>query len=117
MSGAFGGAIAIVALLALCVVVSRAGAPPLRPPPAGEISSSSFPIERRPLESARQSFARRGLGHALEAYHYLWGEWPSELADLERSGLADIRALTASSVEPYYYARREERILLLAPPR
>src|SRR5262245_53670861 len=67
-----------------------------------------FPIVRSPLAEARTAFATRGARHALEAVRFESGAWPESL---------DARAMAAPGGRPYYYARRGDGALLLAPER
>jgi hypothetical protein len=99
-------------LLLLAIVVSRV----LEQSPSGG-APGVFPIERSPLERARASFEKRRLTHALEAQKMLTGRYPESLAEVGRNGLAGSGALTPSDAADYYYARRGNGILLLAPER
>jgi hypothetical protein len=47
----------------------------------------------------------------------LIGRYPESLAEVGRGGLAGGDALTPSDAADYYYARRGDGILLLAPER
>ncbi len=76
-----------------------------------------FPITRAPLEDARSVFEKRRVQHVLEAQHLLTGHWPSDLAGNDPTGLLGGDALTPRGAAPYYYAQREEGVLLLAPER
>ena len=76
-----------------------------------------FPIVRAPLEDAKEAFEKRRLRHALEAGYLLSGRWPSDLQGVDLTGLLDGDALTAAQGDPYYYARRGNGIVLLAPER
>jgi hypothetical protein len=85
--------------------------------PTGE-APGVFPIERLPLERARALFEKRRLRHALEAQRMLSGGFPERLAESARTGLLGRDALTPSdAADYYYYARRGNGILLLAPER
>jgi hypothetical protein len=76
-----------------------------------------FPIVRAPLEDAREVFQERRIRHALEAQHLLTGEWPADLESADESGLNPGDALTGAHGDAYYYARRGNGIVLLAPER
>jgi hypothetical protein len=76
-----------------------------------------FPIERFPLQRARDLFERRRFRHALEAERMLRGRFPERLADVERTGLLGRDALTPSNTADYYYVRRGKGVLLLSPER
>ena len=82
---------------------------------SSQVDQPGFPILRSPLDEARYVFEKRRLRHALEAYRYQWGTWPSDLAELARTGLLGRGALTPSDGPAYYYARREGGVVLLAP--
>jgi len=82
---------------------------------AGE---AEFAIRRAPLEEARAVSRARRVRHALETYRYQTGNWPNDLADLERLQLLPSPALASREGRPYYYAAdREKGALLLAPER
>ena len=79
--------------------------------------SAILPIERAPLEEARLVFEKRRVRHVLEAQHLLTGAWPAELDGADSTGLLEGDALTPSNGGAYYYARRGDGIVLLAPER
>lgn len=72
-------------------------------------------IERGPLQAARFEFQKRRLRHAIEAERFLHGDWPRDLQGAAMSGLLDQDSLAPSSRDAYYYARRADELLLLAP--
>jgi hypothetical protein len=80
-----------------------------------QVGPPVFPITRAPLMDARQVFQKRAVRHALEAQHLLSGSWPTDLSGPDRTGLLEADALTQS--DAYYYARRGNGIVLLAPER
>ena len=63
---------------------------------------------------ARATFEKRQLRHALEAERMLSGQWPASLDPGELEGTA-VGALTPDNADEYYYARRGNGIILLAP--
>jgi hypothetical protein len=75
-----------------------------------------FPIVRAPVEQARAAFEKRRLRHALEAERMLSGRWPTTLQPAETANTA-VDALTPDIADDYYYARRGNGIILLAPER
>ena len=99
-------------MLLLAIVVSLI----LEQAPSGG-APGVFPIERSPLERARASFEKRRLAYALEAQRMLIGRYPESLAEVGRTGGMGRDALTPSDAADYYYARRGNGILLLAPER
>jgi hypothetical protein len=76
-----------------------------------------FPITRTPLVDARQAFQKRAVRHAVEAQHLLTGTWPADLSAADPGGLFEADALTPSDADAYYYVRRGNGIVLLAPER
>ncbi len=80
-------------------------------------SSEVFPIDRAPLRAARAVFEKRRLRHALEAQHMLWGRWPETLDEPDQTRLLGRPTLAAADDAAYYYVRRGNGILLLAPER
>jgi hypothetical protein len=85
-----------------------------QPPPVG---SQVLPIVREPLADARQVFEKRRVRHVLEAQRLLVGAWPGGLDEVASTGLVEPGALTPSNGGAYYYARRKDGIVLLAPER
>jgi hypothetical protein len=72
-----------------------------------------FPIPRDAWAAARVEHSARGLAHTLEAMHFASAEWPRSLDTVPGAGAA----MAASGGAPYYYARREDGAVLLAPER
>lgn len=97
-----------IALLSGLVSVVLNQQPPQVLPPM-------FPIVRAPLAEAREVFEKRRLRHVLEAQRLLTGAWPRDLAGVDETGLLAGGSLTPAHDDPYYYARRGDGILLLAP--
>jgi len=101
------GALPVALLLALAVCTRRAPEPPL---PEG-----LFPIPRTALLEARAAFETERVRKALEAYQFSYERWPESLETLVEVGLLTREALAPSGGRPYYYARREDGAVLLAP--
>ncbi len=80
-------------------------------------TSPGFAIRRAPLEFARSSHEARRVRQALETYRYSQGRWPVDLSELERRGMLESGALATPEGRPYYYSRRADGPLLLAPAR
>ncbi len=74
-----------------------------------------YSIETTPLDQARLSFGTLRLRKAVEAFRFGEGRWPERLDELVGAGLVESDALTASDGRPYYYSRRGDDIVLLAP--
>jgi hypothetical protein len=72
-----------------------------------------FPIPRDAWALARDAHATRAVSHALDAAHFDSGEWPRSLEAV--AGTA--AAMAGSEAAPYYYARRDDGAVLLAPER
>jgi hypothetical protein len=108
------GRLAAIASLALLVVVTaliqlRAGAGD--PPDA-------FVIQRpTALELATTAHEKHRVRHALEAYWFTHGRWPTNLAELEKDGFLSHRELASEDGHPYYFASRGNDAWLLAPDR
>jgi hypothetical protein len=51
----------------------------------------------------------------VEAYHFATGDWPREIGDLASRGWLPAGALAATDAHPYYYVRRGDAVLVLAP--
>ena len=74
-------------------------------------------IAHRPLEEARAQFARQRLHNVLEARRHENGLWPHGLDFLSQGPWGEHEGLTRESVSAYYYMRRGDGIVLLAPRR
>ncbi len=99
-----------VALLALLVFVG------LQQQPAGGRSIGT-PITRRPLEDVRQQFERRRLHNALDARRFVTGNWPDDLSSPDLLAPLGELALAPPPSHAYYYVKRADGIILLAPKR
>lgn len=112
MEGAVAGLTGALPLVVLAGMVSMIldGTPPAP-------GTTVFPIERAPLQDARQVFEKRRVEHVLEAQHLLSGRWPESLPANDPTGLLEGDDLTPEGGAPYYYARRGDGIVLLAPER
>jgi len=80
-------------------------------------SSAVYPILRSPIEDAQVLFEKRRIRHAVEAHRYRFGDWPHSLSEADQIGLLGRETLAPTEGAPYYYARREGGVLLLAPER
>ena len=74
-------------------------------------------IAREPLLAVQSSFARRRLHNRLEAQRFLTGSWPDDLSEPGAWQGADETELAADSLRPYYYRKRDDGYVLLAPRR
>jgi len=70
---------------------------------------------QRPMLAARAAFEAERVRKALEAYRFEIGRWPERLEELVVAGYLEAGALTPSEGRPYYYARRGDEAVLLAP--
>ena len=80
------------------------------PGPAGV-----YAIEPTALDRVRDDYATLRLRHAVEAYRFARGEWPGRLKQLSERGFLPPEALASDEGRPYYYARRGDEAILLAP--
>ncbi len=74
-------------------------------------------IVYRPLEEARAQFARQRLHNLLEARRHGTGLWPHGLDFVSQGVWGEQEGLTLESASAYYYMRRGDGIVLLAPRR
>jgi hypothetical protein len=108
------GRLAALASLVLLAVVtaliqlrSGAGDPP-----------DAFAIQRpSALELATAAHEKHRVRHALEAYWFTHGRWPTNLAELAKDGFLSHRELASEDGHPYYFASRGNGAWLLAPDR
>ncbi len=68
-----------------------------------------------PQRRAEIAFDTRRLRHLVEAYRFATGHWPHGLEDLTARGWLPADALAAAEEHPYYYVRRGDAALVLAP--
>lgn len=102
---AFASALALAALAALAVWVHLGDPPPSPARPA---------LAPTPLEAARVRFDTQRMRNLAEAYRFARGEWPSE-PDALRRWVESRHPSLAPEERPYYYAKSEEGVLILAP--
>ena len=72
-------------------------------------------LDRDPQRQAEIAFETRRLRHLVEAYRFATGDWPGELGELQARGWLPPGALAAADEHPYYYVRRGDAVLVLAP--
>jgi len=72
-------------------------------------------LDREPQRRAEIAFETRRLRNLVEAYRFAVGDWPRELGEIEARGWLPPGALAAADERPYYYVRRGDDVLLLAP--
>lgn len=76
-----------------------------------------YPIAPTALERVRDDYATLRVRHALEAYRFARGQWPTRLMQLSESGLLPRETLASDEARPYYYVARKDGAVLLAPER
>jgi hypothetical protein len=72
-------------------------------------------LDREPQRRAEIAFETRRLRNLVEAYRFATGDWPRGLGELSARGWLPAGALAATEEQPYYYVRRGDTVLLLAP--
>jgi len=83
---------------------------------AGSVAPDGLiPLDRDPQRQAEIAFETRRLRNLVEAYRFATGDWPGELGELEARGWLPPGALAAADEHPYYYVRRGDAVLVLAP--
>ena len=84
-----------------------------------EIWTESSPAEIRPAPLAAMTarFQSRRLQNALEASRYVNGDLPRDLRDPRAWDAIPRLALTPQDAGDYYYARKNDGVILLAPER
>jgi hypothetical protein len=100
------------ALLA-AIVLALFQQPPARPPAAARLA------ERAVLERAASAFETRRLRNLADAHRYARGEWPAGLTDLRRFFHEARRSVPLAPLDAgeYYFARRGDGFVVLAPER
>jgi len=106
----------IAAAVSLALLAAVTAAIGLRPGVA--TPPDAFAI-RRPtaLELATAAHQKHRVRHALEAYWFAHGRWPTSLEELAEDGFVSRRELASEEGRPYYFASRRDRVWLLAPDR
>lgn len=99
----------VLGLLGLVAFVSQRA-------PASPAGATSFAVPRDGLEGARRAWAALRVRHALESFRFARGHWPADLSELGARPGSET-ALARPQGRPYYYARREEGPVILAPER
>jgi hypothetical protein len=74
-------------------------------------------IDASALDLVRDGYSTLRVGHALESYRFAAGRWPGRLSDLARAGILTTAQLASDEGRPYYFARRADGAVLLAPER
>ncbi len=107
-----GWAATLIPLLLLGAVTFAAHSRSVHPQrqAAGEISASV-------LDLVRDNYATLRVSHALEAYRLGRGHWPDRLFELSDQGILPPEQLASEQGRPYYYAKRVDGAVLLAPER
>jgi hypothetical protein len=72
-------------------------------------------LDLDPQRRAEIAFETRRLRNLVEAYRFATGDWPAELGEIEARGWLPPGTLAAADEHPYYYARRGDAVLVLAP--
>jgi hypothetical protein len=104
-------ALASLVLLAVVTALIQLGSGAGDPPDA-------FAIQRpAALELATAAHEKHRVRHALEAYWFAHGRWPTNLAELAKDGFLSHRELASEDGHPYYFANRGNGVWLLAPDR
>ena len=104
---------ALAAVLPLLLLASLA-ATVLLAPKVGDLEAG-YQLQSGPLARARSAYETERVRKALEAYQFSNGRWPDSLDELVSDGFLEASALTPSAGRPYYYGRREDAAVLLAP--
>lgn len=98
----------LVMLFAWLVLSGGAGEP---------VEADPFAIVRDPLADARAAHEVERLRAAVDAHRFAEGRFPEQLQALVQGGYLPATALTDEHGRPYYYARRGDEFVLLAPER
>jgi hypothetical protein len=85
--------------------------------PNGSPPEVGVPLGRSSLAEVRARLEVARARNLVEAYRLDRGDWPRDLAEVERWAGADALALTHSSPDAYYFARSERGPIVLAPER
>jgi hypothetical protein len=72
-------------------------------------------LDRDPQRRAEIAFETRRIRNLVEAYRFATGDWPGDLGELQARGWLPSGTLAAADEHPYYYARRGDAALVLAP--
>ena len=108
---------ALLALLPWALLVAIAFAVLQQPGP--EPLDQASLAERAVLHRAASAFESRRLRNLADAQRYARGEWPEGLTDLRRFFHEARRGVPLAPLDSreYYFARRGDSFLVLAPER
>ena len=79
--------------------------------------ASGFALNQKPLETVRAAYAEMRTQHAIEDIRMATGRWPRDWGEIEEHRLLARVALASAESPPYYYVRRNNGAVLLAPVR
>jgi hypothetical protein len=111
-AGARGWIATLIPLLLLAAVTIAAHRRLENTAQAGEV-----PLSVTVLDLVRDDYATLRVSHALEAYRLGSGRWPDRLFELSDQGILPPEQLASEEGRPYYYAKRADGAVLLAPER
>jgi hypothetical protein len=83
----------------------------------GPAATDPFVIAQDPLAAARAAHEVERLRAAVDAHRFAEGRFPEKLQALVQGGYLPAAALTDEHGRPYYYAKRGDEFVLLAPER
>jgi hypothetical protein len=102
----------LIPLLLLAALTFVAHSRSVKPAAPGAVA-----ITASKLDLVRDNYATLRVSHALEAYRLDGGRWPDRLFQLSEQGILLPEQLASDQGRPYYYAKRAEGAVLLAPER
>jgi hypothetical protein len=74
-------------------------------------------VSNQPLDAYRQNFEVRRLRNALDARRHVTGSWPDDIDRPDAFSMLGDLPMASEFPHPYYYSRRGDEIVLLAPRR
>lgn len=105
-----------LAALAALALLAAVAAWTLATGPAAD-TGPGLPLPGGALAALQSAYEARAVRNALESRRFVDDRWPADLSELETRGLLAPGSLAARGGAPYYYARREAGVLVLAPER
>jgi hypothetical protein len=104
---------ALAAALPVLLLAALAYVPRLQL--ASPVDAEAVQLHEDPIEYAHVAYRTQRLRNAIDAHRFAFGRWPHSLQELVDRKWLEPSALTAGSGHPYYYVRRGDGYVVLAP--
>ena len=120
LRGTFTAVLSLLVLLAISLAILHRSHGNFEWGSDGAISRAvgpGFPLDQKPLETVRAAYAAMRAQHVIEDFRMATGRWPRDWSEVEEDRLPGRVAMAGIESAPYYYVRRKNGAVLLAPVR